>query len=349
VLLAPSASAADAPVPIVAGTVEQGDFPLHLDGIGTVQAYNTVQIKSRIDGQLVELRFREGQDVAVGDVLAVLDRRPLEANLKQAQANLQKDQAQLANAKADLARFQGLKEYASRQSVDTQQASVAQFQAQAASDEAQVDYARTQLDYAVITSPIAGRTGIRQIDLGNILHAADATPIVTVTQLRPISVIFTLNADDLPAIDQSQKLPVSVYAKDNRTELAQGTLDLVDNQIDQATGTVKLKASFANTDGRLWPGQFVNARLGIGVRQDALSVPASAVQQGPSGPYVWAVTPEGTAAMAPVAVARVEDGRALIDHGLAAGQTIVLDGQYNLKPGSPVARAPPPASEVPPS
>ena len=334
-----SDASADAPVPVITDTVEQSDVPLYLGGIGSVQAYNTVSIKSRVDGQLVELRFREGQDVAAGEPLAILDRRPLEANLKQMQANLLKDQAQLVNAKADLVRAVNLKEYATRQSVDTQQAQVAQFQAQVASDQAQVDYAKTQLDYTSIASPIAGRTGIRQVDIGNIVHAADTTPIVTVTQLHPISIVFTLNADDLPSIDKgasAKPLPVLVYAKDNRTELAHGTLDLVDNQIDPTTGTVKLKASFANEDDRLWPGQFVNARLRVAVIQGGLTVPAAAVQQGPDGPYVWIVAPTGLVAMAPIVVARIEDGRALIDKGLAAGQTVVVDGQYNLKPDSKV-------------
>ncbi|MDZ5649878.1 efflux RND transporter periplasmic adaptor subunit [Nitrospirillum sp. BR 11828] len=345
-----AAQAAEAPaepaVPVVVAPVRAEDVPLYLGGIGSVQAYNTVAIRSRIDGQLMELRFREGQEVAKGAVLAILDRRPLEANLKQAVATLAKDQSQLQNAQADLVRYQGMKEYASRKTLDTQQAEVAQYQAQVTADEAQVDYARAQLDYATITSPIAGRTGIRQIDAGNIVHAGDAAPIVTITQLHPISVIFTVNADDLPAFNlgaagPATALPVQAYAKDNKTLLADGKLELVDNQIDQSTGTVKLKASFPNEDNRLWPGQFVNAHVRVSVRRGGLTVPVTAIQQGPAGAYVWVVSAEGRAAMAPVTVARTDEGRVLIDKGLSAGQMVVTDGQYNLKPGTRVAPQPP--------
>jgi multidrug efflux system membrane fusion protein len=260
------------------------------------------------------------------------------------QASLLKSRKQLLNAKADLVRFQTLKEFATGRSVDTQQALVAQFEAQVASDEAQADFAKTQLSYATIPSPIAGRTGIRQIDVGNIVYAASPSPIVTVSQLHPISVVFTLSADDLPALDlgpAAQELPVVVYAKDNRTELASGTLDLVDNQINQATGTVKLKSSFPNEDNSLWPGQFVNARLRVAVRRGALTVPAAAVQQGPSSLYVWIVAPDGTAVMTPVTVSSIENGRALINKGLAPGQLVVIDGHYKLKPGSKVVPAVP--------
>jgi multidrug efflux system membrane fusion protein len=350
-LLGTSAALGDeAPIPVNVAMVQAGDVPIYLSGIGSVQAYNTVSIKSRVDGQVVELRFHDGQEVAAGDVIAVLDSRSYAATLKQMQANLRKDQAQLVNIKADLERFEKLNEFATKQSVATQRSLVAQTEAQIASDEAQVEYAAAQLAYTTITSPIAGRTGIRQVDIGNIVHAADAAPIVTIAQLHPISVAFTVNADDLPSIDTGptgRKLPVWAYAKDNRTKLAEGVLDVVDNQIDPATGTVKLKAEFANTDNRLWPGQFVNARLRVAMRHGGLTVPATAVQQGPNGAYVWTVAPSNTVAMAPVVVAHIEDGRALIDQGLKAGQSVVVDGQYGLEPGRAVSPAPAPAGAPP--
>jgi membrane fusion protein, multidrug efflux system len=349
VLGATAATADEAPVSVSVAAVQSGDVPIYLDGIGAVQAYNTVAIKSRVDGQIAELRFHDGQEVASGDVIAILDSRSFAATLKQMQANLHKDEAQLINAKADLDRFEKLNEFATKQSVATQRSLVAQFEAQIASDQAQVDYAETQLAYTTITSPIAGRTGIRQVDVGNIVHAADPAPIVTIAQLHPISVVFTVNADDLPSIDTGpagRQLPVLAFAKDNRTELAQGTLDVVDNQIDQTTGTVKLRAVFANTDDRLWPGQFVNARLRVAIRHDGLTIPATAIQQGPNGAYVWTVAPNHIVAMTPVVVAHVEDGKALIDQGLGAGQNVVIDGQYGLEPGrevTPVAAGAPPA------
>jgi multidrug efflux system membrane fusion protein len=337
-----STSAPDAPVPVVVQTVALGPVPIVLTGIGSVQPYNSVQVRARVDGEIVELRFKEGEQVAAGTVLAVLDRRVLEANLQQMQANLAREQAQFANTKADLDRLQSLKDFASRQRLDTQAAQVAQEQAQVAAAAAQVDSARTQLDYAVITSPIAGRTGLRQIDLGNIVHAGDAKPIVTINQIQPIAVVFTLNADDLPAVTKataSGELVAQAYAKDRRTRLADGRLEVVDNQIDQATGTVKLKAAFANADSALWPGQFVNVRLQVSVKADGIAIPASAVQRGPNSTYVWLVGDDMTVQMAPVSVTYLDDGRALAETGLTAGQTIVVDGQYKLRSGAKVAPA----------
>lgn len=327
---------ADVAVPVTVSLVTIKTVPIYLDGIGTVQASNTVQIHSRVDGEITEVRFREGQDVKAGDVLAQVDSRPFTANLAQMEANLLRDKAQLADAKAQLSRLVQLKDFASRQSVDTQRAQVAQFEALVAADQAQVDYARTQLDYTSIRSPIDGRTGIRQIDVGNVVHAADTTPIVTVTQFQPIAVVFTLNADHLPAINAGTKrgtLPVLAFSKDNRTQLAQGTLDLVDNQIDQATATIRLKASFANADHGLWPGQFVNARLRVDVHE-GLTVPATAIQHGPNGTYAWVVARDRTVQMQPVTVRQVQDGEALIEAGLEAGQRVVIDGQYKLQPGT---------------
>lgn len=338
---------ADAAVPVVVERAARKTVPIYLDGIGTVQASNTVQIRSQIDGQILEVSFREGQDVRAGDVLAQIDPRPLQANLKQMEANLLRDKAQLDDDSANLIRFVELKlrDFVSRKAVDAQRAAVAQAVARVAAMQAQVDYARTQLGYTTIRSPITGRTGIRQVDVGNLVHAADATPIVTVTQVEPVAVVFTLNADHLPEINASRAprpLVVQALAKDNTTQLAEGTLELVDNQIDQATGTVKLKASFANTDHALWPGQFVNARLRVAVHE-GLAVPAAAVQQGPDGTYAWVIAPDQRAQMQPVKVLRTQDGEALIEAGLKADQRVVVDGQYKLEPGTLTAPVTPAA------
>ncbi|MDD3445282.1 MAG: efflux RND transporter periplasmic adaptor subunit [Zavarzinia sp.] len=330
-------------VPVVTGTIERRPIPVFLDGIGTVQASSTVQIRPRVDGEILEIRFREGQDVQAGDILAVIDPRTYEANWHQAEANLARDQSQLADARANLRRLEGIGEFASRKAVDNQRALVAQYEALVAASTAQVAHARAQFDDTTVRSPIAGRTGLRQMDVGNIVRATDPTPLVTVTALDPVSVVFTLNADNLPLIIDGMTtghLPVDAYGKDNRSLIASGTLDLVDNQIDQATGTVKLKASFPNPDHRLWPGQFVNARLRVSI-YDGLSVPATAIQQGPNGAYLWTIDADGTAAMRSVVVTRLQDGIALITSSLPAGQTVVVDGQYKLQPGVATTPAPP--------
>lgn len=324
------------PVPVMIGVAAAKAVPIYLDGIGTVQASNTVQVRARVDGQITEIRFQEGHDVKTGDILALIDPRPLESNLKERQANLLRDRALLADARANLGRLVQLKEFASRRAVDTQRAEVAQAEARVAADQAQLEYAQTQLDYATIRSPIDGRTGLRQVDVGNLVHAADATPLVTITQLQPIAVLFTLNADHLPVIAKATAagpLTVLALAKDNRTVLAEGRLDLVDNQIDPATGTIKLKASFANAEHGLWPGQFVNARLRV-ARHDGPVIAATALQQGPDGAYVWVVKADHTATMRAVTVARLQDGEALIARGLVPGERVVVDGQYKLQQGA---------------
>lgn len=329
-------------VPVVTGTVDQRPIPVFLDGIGTVQASKTVQIRPRVEGEILEIRFAEGQDVAAGDILAVIDPRIYEANFHQAEANLLRDQAQLKDARANLRRLEAIGEFASRKAVDNQRAQVAQFEALVAASTAQVAHAKAQFDDATVRSPIDGRTGLRQMDVGNIVRVGDPTPLVTVTQLDPVSVLFTLNADNLPLIVDGMAagtLPVEAYGKDNRSLLATGSLDLVDNQIDQATGTVKLKASFPNPGHRLWPGQFVNARLRVAIYQ-GLSVAATAIQQGPYGAYIWTIDGEGKADMRSVVVTRVQDGTALITSSLPAGQTVVLDGQYKLQPGVTTTPAP---------
>jgi multidrug efflux system membrane fusion protein len=331
----------DEPIPVLVGTVAEGDVPIYLSGLGTVQAFNTVSIKSRVDGALVKILFKEGQDVKTGDVLAVIDPRPYDATYKQSVAAKAKDEALLANARKDLVRDQGLigKQFVSPQTVDTQQALVDQYVAQVASDQATIDYNKTQFDYTNILSPIDGRTGIRNVDIGNIIHAADTTAFVTITQIHPISVIFTLPADNLPSVTKglgAGSLPVIAYGRDNTTALAKGTLDLVDNQIDQTTGMVKLKATFPNQDGALWPGQFVNTSLLVSTRQQGLTVAATVVQHGPKGDYVWVVKPDKTVEMRDVVVAQTQGNQALIDKGLKAGEEVVVDGQYRLQPGSKI-------------
>jgi membrane fusion protein, multidrug efflux system len=329
----------DEPIPVVVGSVAQGDVPIYLSGLGTVQAYNTVSIHSRVDGELVKLLFKEGQDVKTGDVLAVVDPRPYDANYKQSVATKAKDEALLANARKDLVRDQGLvgKQFVSPQTLDTQQSLVDQYVAQVASDQATIDYNKTQLDYTNVTSPIDGRTGIRNVDIGNIIHASDTTALVTITQIHPISVIFTLTADNLPSVTKGQgagNLAVVAYGRDNKTAIGNGTLDLVDNQIDQTTGMVKLKATFPNQDGALWPGQFVNTNVLVSTRHNGLTVAATVVQHGPKGDFVWVVKPDKTVEMRDIVVAQTQNNVALVDKGLAAGEQVVVDGQYRLQSGS---------------
>ena len=331
------------PVPVTAGVVKDQEFAISRVGLGTVQAYNTVTVKVRVDGEVQKIAFREGQDVQVGDVMAQIDPRPYEAQLHQAEADKARDEALLANAKLDLERYSKLavKEFATRQSVDTQEALVAQYQAAIAHDQAVIDNARVQLAYTTIVSPLAGRTGIRLIDQGNIVHASDSGGLVVVTQMAPISVIFTLPQKYLPEIIDAMRsgtLVVSAYDQDDRIKLAEGRLELVDNQIDQGTGSIRLKAIFQNLDGRLWPGQFVSARLLLGVRRGPV-VPVSALQYGPNGSYAFVVRQDSTVETRLVRIATSRNGEALIESGLAAGETIVVDGHYKLRPGSRIVTA----------
>ena len=339
--------AANAPparaVPVTAGVVKDQEFVISRVGLGTVQAYNTVTVKARVDGEVQKIAFREGQDVQVGDVLAQIDPRPYEAQLHQAEADKARDQALLANAKLDLERYSKLvvKEFATRQSVDTQEALVAQYQAAIAHDQAVIDNAHVQLGYTTIVSPIVGRTGIRLIDQGNIVHAADAGGLVVVTQVAPISVIFTLPQKYLPEIIDAMRdgtLLVLAYDQDDSIKLAEGRLELIDNQIDQGTGSIRLKAIFQNLDGRLWPGQFVSARLLLGVRHGPV-VPEAALQYGPNGSYAFVVKQDSTVETRPVRIAASRHGEALIEHGLAVGETIVVDGHYKLRPGARIVAA----------
>jgi membrane fusion protein, multidrug efflux system len=331
------------PVPVTAGVVKDQEFAISRVGLGTVQAYNTVTVKVRVDGEVQKIAFREGQDVQVGDVMAQIDPRPYEAQLHQAEADKARDEALLANAKLDLERYSKLavKEFATRQSVDTQEALVAQYQAAIAHDQAVIDNARVQLAYTTIVSPLAGRTGIRLIDQGNIVHASDSGGLVVVTQMAPISVIFTLPQKYLSEIIDAMRsgtLVVSAYDQDDRIKLAEGRLELVDNQIDQGTGSIRLKAIFQNLDGRLWPGQFVSARLLLGVRRGPV-VPESALQYGPNGSYAFVVRQDSTVETRLVRIATSRNGEALIESGLAAGETIVVDGHYKLRPGARIVIA----------
>jgi multidrug efflux system membrane fusion protein len=346
----PPAHAADstpAPeaVPVVVDKVRREDVPIFTTGLGTVQAFNTVTVRVRVDGQLDKVNFTEGQDVKAGDVLAQIDPRPFQAALGQAEAQKAKDEAQLANAKLDLQRFSNLaqRQFATKQSVDTQTALVHQLEAAVQGDQSTIDNAKVQLGYTTITAPIAGRTGMRLVDQGNIVHATDAGGLVVITQLHPISTIFTLPEKDLPRIAQAGKagtLTVEAWSEDDSAKLDTGTLTLIDNQIDQSTGTVRLKASFPNKEGTLWPGQFVNAHLLLALRHDGLTVPAQTVQRGPDGLYAWIVKPDQTVAMRPVSVGQTANGVALIDKGLDAGDTVVVDGQYKLQTNVKVATTP---------
>jgi multidrug efflux system membrane fusion protein len=330
-------------VPIVAGTVTQHDVPIYLSGVGTVIAYNTDVVRAQIQGQITSINFTEGQAVHAGDLLAQIDPRPYQALIEQYTGNLERDQAQLTNAEANLTRYNklGVQGWATPQLVETQNAQVGQLQAAIKTDQALIDAAKVELSYTRLTSPIEGVAGIRQIDVGNIISPSTTNGLVVVTQLNPISLIFTLPETDLPKIQQQQQktntpLEVIAYNQDNTIQLGQGVLGLVNNEILQTTGSIQLKANFPNSSHRLWPGELVNARLLLDTRHNGLTVPASVVQQGPTGPYAYVVNPDDTVAIRPVKVAQISDGQALIDSGLKANETVVVDGQYKLQPGTRV-------------
>ena len=330
------------PVPVIAGTVEKKDVPIYLDGIGTVQAFNTVTVNARVDGEVKQVAFTEGQEVKAGDLLAQIDAAPYQAAYDQAVAKKGQDEAQLANANLNMTRDIDLfaKKAISTQERDTQQALVNQLEATVRADAAAIQSAKVQLDYTRIVAPIAGRAGIRLVDQGNLIHAADRTGIVVITQLQPISLLFTLPEQDLTEINKvggtPAQLGVLAVDRDTSTVLDQGTLSVIDNQIDVATGTIRLKATFPNEKFQLWPGQFANARLLLTVRKDGLVVPASVVQRGPQGPFAFVIKSDETVEIRPVKVGPIEQGQALIEEGLQAGERVVVDGQYKLQPGSHV-------------
>jgi multidrug efflux system membrane fusion protein len=349
---AAAARAVVPPVPVLLGKVQQKNVPIYLDGLGTVQAFNTVTVHTRVDGQLQKVAFVEGQDVHTNDLLAQIDPAPYQTALEQAIGKKGSDAAQLANARVDLDREIAL--YAakidSQQVYATQKALVDQLDATVKADQAAIDSAQVNLDYCTITSPLDGRTGIRQVDQGNIVHATDTNGLVVITQLRPISVIFTLPEQNLGEIHREMEktaadLKVIAVGRDDTNVLDTGTLAVIDNQIDTTTGTIRLKANFPNKNLRLWPGQFVNARLLLSTRTNGLTVPAAVIQRGPEGAlatYAFVAQGEGTnltVKQQPVTVAQIDGGEALVDSGLQAGQSVVVDGQYRLQDGSKIKQA----------
>jgi membrane fusion protein, multidrug efflux system len=317
------------------------DVPVYLEGLGNVQAFYTAKITARVDGQLERVGFVEGQLVKKGDLLAQIDPRPLQAALDQASGMQAKDSAQLQSAKRDLERYQVLapQNLTSKQVLDTQQALVAQLQAQLKVDQAAIDNARTQLAYASITAPFSGRTGIRLVDPGNIVHAADTTGIVVVTQIQPISIVFTLPEDSIPQINQALaagEVGAAALSRDDLTQLDTGTLTLVDNEIDPATGTVRLKATFANARNALWPGQFVNVRVLLQQRRDVVTLPTVAVERGPNGLFAYVVKADSTVEARPIKTGEETEGVTVVTDGLQSGERVVTSNQYRLQPGAPV-------------
>lgn len=329
-------------MPVGVATAQSRDMPYYLTGLGSVTAFYTVNVKSRVDGQLEDVRFKEGQNVKQGELLAVIDPRPYEVQLSQAQATLFKDQASLRDAKTILERFKALfKESGavSQQQIDTQQATADELEGTVKNDQATIDNAKLQIAYCHLTAPITGRIGLRQVDPGNIVHATDANPMFVITQLQPITVIFTLPEDQLPSVSQHMKqgpLSVDVYSRDDQTKLATGKLLTIDNEIDPTTGTGKLKSVFPNKDNMLWPDQFVNIRLLLEVRKNSTVIPAAAIQRGPQGTYVFVAKPDNTVDVRPVTIAFTQQNLANIASGLAAGEVVVTDGQDKLQAGSKI-------------
>jgi multidrug efflux system membrane fusion protein len=346
---APTAAAslpASAPKPTVvsAAAARRVDYPVFIDGLGQVQAENTVTVRTRVDGQIVKIAFEEGQMVKSGDLLAQIDPRPFQAALDQAKAKRAQDQATLANARLDLQRYSTLakQSFATQQQLDTQNALVNQLIAQEAADAAAIDAAQVQLDYATIAAPIGGRVGFRLVDQGNIVNAAQQTGIVTIAQIEPISVIFTAPQDDLPRISAALAAgapPIEARTSDGATLLATGKLTVVDNQVDPATGSIRLKAEFANADHALWPGQAVAVRLRVEVEKDALTIPDRAIQRGPDGLFVYVVGADNRAVTRPVTLAHedADADTAVVAKGLSEGEKVVTVGHFGLQPGARVA------------
>lgn len=336
------AAAAPRAVPVAVAPAVQQDMPVYLTGLGSVTAFNTVSVKSRVDGQLVTVNFREGQQVNKDDLLVLIDPRPYEVQLAQAQAQLYKDQASQRDAQLNYQRFKDLLQVSgamSQQQVDTQKSMADQFEGAVRADQAAIDNAKLMITYCHITAPVAGRIGLRLVDVGNIVHASDQNPMLVITQLQPISVIFTLPQDSLPVVSKKMQqgtLSVDAYSRDDQTKLATGKLLTIDNQIDQTTGTGRLKATFDNKDGILWPNQFVNVRLLLDVKKNSTLVPSVAVQRGPQGTFVYLVKPDKTVEARPVTVAMTQSNQSAIASGLQPGDIVVTDGQDKLQNGAKV-------------
>lgn len=342
----PAHAAAQPSVPVLATTAGQHDVPVYYDALGTVMALNTVAIRAQVNGQIISINFRQGQDVKQGDVLAKIDPAPLQAALDQAIAKKDMDEAQLVDAQKDLIRFSTLvrKNAETVQNLDAQQAKVDQFKAAVAADQASIEAARTQLNYTTITAPIDGVVGFRQVDIGNIIHTTDANPLTVLTQVKPSDAIFTLPQGDLGPVREAMlkgDVEVLAFDQDNKTQLAQGKLLLVDNQIDQTTSTIRLKAEFPNLDERMWPGEFVHIHIRIATRKNAVTIPPVAVQRGPDGLYVWVIKPNDTVEQRPIDAQAVSDSMMIVSKGLKAGERVVLDGQSRLDAGVHVNIRPP--------
>jgi multidrug efflux system membrane fusion protein len=342
------AGAEAAPIPVLTSRSETRDVPVYLDALGTVQAFNLVSVRPMVDGPLIEVRFHEGQDVRAGDVLALIDPRPYQASLDSAMAKKQQDEANLANARLDANRYAKLAAtaYSSAQQSDTARAQVAQLEAQVRGDQAQIDTARTQLSYTTIVAPIDGRIGLRQVDRGNIVRAGDVLPLTVITQLKPISVVFTLPQQALPIVANAMQggMPEVLALKQGGASsdpLDRGQLAVLDNQVDPATGTIKLKATFPNDKLLLWPGGFVNVRMLAETQRSVITVPTAAVQRGPRGAFVFVITPSNVAQRRAVVVGHEDDQRSVLADGLATGEQVVVDGAQRLTDGAKVALAGP--------
>jgi multidrug efflux system membrane fusion protein len=333
-------------IPVTVGVVTAQDVPVLLHGIGTVQAFNTIAIKSRVDGTIVAVDFTEGQEVEAGAVLFQIDPRPYRAALNQAKAAMAQHTAQLESAQLDFERSSKLisRGFQTQQTFDQQRATVGQLRAAIEGDQAAIETAELNLEYTLIRAPIAGRLGARLVDIGNLVRAGDAAPLVMMTQVRPVFVTFTLpqqHFEDVRDRQIKQPLAVRAYSSDDTRELATGRLTLIDNAIDQLTGTIRLKAQFENEDERLWPGQFVNVRVVLDIRRAVATVPAQAVQDGPDGPIIYVVGPGDTVHRKAIEVAAVQDGIAAVTRGLAPGERVVVNGQFRLTEGARISAAPP--------
>jgi membrane fusion protein, multidrug efflux system len=329
-------------VQVTTAPVEKADFPVYLTGLGTVQGFNTVLVRTRVDGQIDKIAFKEGQMVKQGDLLVEIDPRPYQASLDQAKAKKAQDEANLANANLDLQRFTQLGQFATKQQLDTQHSTVLQLTAQIQADQAAIDNAQTQLDYTAIKSPIPGVAGLRQVDIGNIVNASTQTGIVTVAQIEPIAVIFTAPEEQLPYITEGQArgaLKVIAITTDGKKQLAEGTLAVVNNQVDTTSGTIRLKAVFDNKDHNLWPGQSVSTRLLVNTLKDATVVPDMAIQRSTNGLYSYSVDQNNKAVLNKVKVSQSIDGHSVVDEGLSPGQRVITAGQYKVSPGTLVTTA----------